>query len=66
MRDVAHWSSIALESDEAYTPPPEAALLGREQRKLVNDLIRALAATNRHPRPPLKFQTTGIVVLSGD
>ncbi|WP_157110598.1 helix-turn-helix domain-containing protein [Nocardia anaemiae] len=66
VRDVAHWSGIALELDEAYIPPPEAALLGREQRKLVNDLIRALAATNRHPRPPLKIQTTGVVVLSGD
>ncbi|WP_433678057.1 helix-turn-helix domain-containing protein [Nocardia sp. CA-119907] len=66
VRDVAHWSGIALELDEPYIPPPEAALLGREQRKLVTDLIRALAATNRHPRPPLKIQTTGIVVLSGD
>ncbi|MFE9323519.1 MULTISPECIES: helix-turn-helix domain-containing protein [unclassified Nocardia] len=66
VRDVAHWSGIALELDEPYLPPPEAALLGREQRKLVTDLIRALAATNRHLRPPLKIQTTGVVVLSGD
>ncbi|WP_054813370.1 hypothetical protein [Nocardia arizonensis] len=66
VRDVAHWSGVALELDEPFVAPPEAALLGREQRKLVSDLIRALAATNRYPRPPLKIQTTGIVVLSGD
>ncbi|WP_225728868.1 MULTISPECIES: helix-turn-helix transcriptional regulator [unclassified Nocardia] len=66
VRDVAHWSGIALELAEPYIPPPEAALLGREQRRLVTELIRALAATNRHPRPPLKIQTAGIVVLSGE
>ncbi|MBF6333374.1 helix-turn-helix domain-containing protein [Nocardia transvalensis] len=66
VRDVAHWSGIALELDEPYTPPPEAALLNREQRNLVTDLIRALASTNRHPRPPLKIQTTGVVVVSGE
>ncbi|MFI6045343.1 helix-turn-helix domain-containing protein [Nocardia sp. NPDC051321] len=63
-RDVAHWSGIALEIDEPYLPPPEAAILDRDQRKLVSDLIRALAANNRHPRPPLKIQTTGVVVSS--
>ncbi|MEU7214534.1 helix-turn-helix domain-containing protein [Nocardia iowensis] len=66
IRDVAHWSGIALELDEPYNPPPEAAILDRDQRKLVSDLIRALAANNRHPRPPLKIQTTGVVVLSGE
>ncbi|MEU2030750.1 helix-turn-helix domain-containing protein [Nocardia amamiensis] len=66
VRDVAHWSGIALELDEPYVPPPEAALLNREQRKLVTDMIRMLAQTNRHPRPPLKIQTTGVVVVSGD
>ncbi|WP_067844483.1 helix-turn-helix domain-containing protein [Nocardia lijiangensis] len=64
VRDVAHWSGIALELDEPFVAPPEAAMLGRDQRKLVCDLIRALAATNRHPRPPLKIQTTGVMVLS--
>jgi len=66
MRDVAHWPGITLELDEPFVAPPEAALLGREQRKPVSDLIRALATTNRHPRPPLKIQTTGVVVVSGD
>ncbi|MBF6062840.1 helix-turn-helix transcriptional regulator [Nocardia terpenica] len=64
VRDVAHWSGIAMELDEPYTPPPEAALLNRDQRRVVDDVIRALVANKRHPRPPLKIQTTGVVMVS--
>ncbi|WP_162240306.1 helix-turn-helix domain-containing protein [Nocardia arizonensis] len=64
VRDVAHWAGLYLEMVEPFIPAPESAILGREQRRLVNELIRALASTNRHPRPPLRIQTTGIMVVS--
>ncbi|MGW4364575.1 helix-turn-helix domain-containing protein [Nocardia takedensis] len=66
VRDVAHWAGLALELTEPFVAAPESITLGREQRRLVNELIRALAATNRHPRPPLKIQTTGIMVVSDE
>ncbi|WUA06808.1 helix-turn-helix transcriptional regulator [Nocardia sp. NBC_01377] len=66
VRDVAHWSGLYLEMVEPFVPAPEAGILGREQRRLVNELIRALAATNRHSRPPLRIQTTGIMVVTDE
>ncbi|MGN2638562.1 hypothetical protein ACWEKT_20365 [Nocardia takedensis] len=51
VRDVAYWCGLSMELDETYDPPPESARLSRPQRTLVNDFIRALAETNRHPRP---------------
>ncbi|MET7771406.1 helix-turn-helix transcriptional regulator [Nocardia sp. NPDC005366] len=66
VRDVSHWAGLDLDTDEPFIPTPDATMLSREQRKLVNELIRALVATNRHPRPPLKIQTTGFIVSTDD
>lgn len=54
VRDVAYWCGLSMELDEPYSPPEESALLSLEQRGLVDQVIRTLSQTNRHPRPSMK------------